>query len=238
MIRPLPTRSDRLLVDASLWSAELAALRSEVERVAGCADMLHLDASDGQFVSPLLFFPDLLAAVRSHTELALHVHLMAHRPAALAETFLDAGADLVTVHAEADGAAEAIARIHDRGAAAGIAFALGTDPAEHRDLLRRADAIVMVGTPLGTAGTGMDPKAPRRIEAVKTLLAGRSAQPPVLADGGIRRETMPLLATAGADGVVAGSLLFKAADPHEAAEFVRSHRPARPHSAALRQSER
>lgn len=238
MIRPIPTPSDRLLVDASLWSADLAALRSEVERAAGCADMLHLDASDGQFVSPLLFFPDLLAAVRPYTELALHVHLMAHRPAALAEVFVDAGADMVTVHAEADGVAEAISRIRARGAAAGIAFALGTEPAEHRDLLRRADAIVMVGTPLGTSGTGMDPKAPRRIESVKALLAGRSAQPPVLADGGIRRETVPMLADAGADGVVAGSLLFKAADPHEAADFLRSHRPTVPRRLTLSRGER
>lgn len=228
MICPLPTRSDRLLVDASLWSADLAALRNDVERVAGCADMLHLDASDGLFVAPLLFFPDLLAAVRPCTDLPLHVHLMAHRPAALAEAFLDAGADLVTVHAEADGAAEALARIRARGAAAGIAFALGTDPAEHRDLLRRADAIVMVGTPLGTAGTGMDPNAPRRIEAVRALLAGRANRPPVLADGGIRRETVPILAGAGADGVVAGSLLFKAPDPRAAAAFLRSPRPAVP----------
>jgi ribulose-phosphate 3-epimerase len=163
---------------------------------------------------------------------------MAHRPAALAEAFLDAGADLVTVHAEADGAADALARIRARGAGAGIAFTLGTDPAAHRDLLRRADAIVMVGTPLGTAGTGMDPNAPRRIEAVKALVAERSSPTPVLADGGIRRETVPMLANAGADGVVAGSLLFKAPDPHEAADFLRSHRPAASQSLALCQGER
>lgn len=79
---------------------------------------------------------------------------MAHRPARLAGAFADAGADLITVHAEATGAADAIRAIHDAGLPAGIALVLDTDPADVRGLLAEADAIVLIGTPLGTKGTG------------------------------------------------------------------------------------
>ena len=211
-----------LLLDVSLWSADLAALGPEAARISPLADMLHIDASDTVFTPEPLFFPALVAAIRPHATRPLHVHLMAHRPARLAAAFAAAGADMITVHAEAEAAADGITAIHDAGLPAGLAIALGTEPASAAPLIAAADALLLVGTPLGTKGTAMDPAAPARITAARKILGGRPV--PVLADGGIRRETVPQLAAAGAAGVVPGSLLWASPDPAATATWIRGHR--------------
>ena len=91
---------DRLLVDVSLWSADLANLETAVRRLSPWADSFHLDAADGHFAPNLLFFPDLIRAIRPHTAVPFHVHLMAEHLSALAGEFFNAGADLLTVHVE------------------------------------------------------------------------------------------------------------------------------------------
>lgn len=212
----------QLLLDVSLWSADLSVLGAEAARISPLADMLHIDASDTVFTPEPLFFPALVAAVRPHTTCPLHVHLMAHRPARLAAAFAATGADMITVHAEAEAAADGIAAIHDAGLPAGLAIALGTAPASAARLIADADALVLIGTPLGTKGTAMDPAAPARITAARQVLDGRPV--PVLADGGIRRETVPQLAAAGASGVVPGSLLWASPDPLATAMWIRGHR--------------
>ncbi|MFF1712248.1 ribulose-phosphate 3-epimerase [Streptomyces sp. NPDC058268] len=217
---------ERTLIDASLWSADLGALTAEVERIGSYADLFHIDASDTSFTPDAIFFPDLVRALRPKTAVPFHVHLMAHRPAHLASAFADAGADLITVHAEAEDAQAALERIHAGGQAAGLALTLDRDPAQVEDLLELADAVTMVGTPLGTKGTGMAPEAVDRMRAVRQILDRRGTDIPLLADGGIRQHTVPDLVAAGATGVVAGSLLFGSADPAATAEWIRSQHPA------------
>ncbi|WP_167666617.1 ribulose-phosphate 3-epimerase [Micromonospora narathiwatensis] len=216
---------DRILLDVSLWSADLSSLGAEAARISPYADLLHIDASDTHFIAEALFFPDLVRAVRPHTDRPLHVHLMAHRPARLACAFADAGADLITVHAEATGAADAVRAIHDVGLLAGIALMLDTDPADARGLLAEADAIVLIGTPLGTKGTTMHPAALTRITAMRRLLDVEQRQIPIIADGGIRQDTVASLAAAGANGVVPGSLLWASRDLPGTAAWIRSHQP-------------
>jgi len=217
----LPT--DELLLDVSLWSADLAALGAEAARVSPYADLLHIDASDTRFVPQPLFFPDLVRAVRSHTSLPLHVHLMAHQPARLAQAFADAGADLITVHAEAYDAPDAIDVIRGAGRAAGVALTLDTRPQDAADLLATADVVVLIGTPLGTKGNSLDPAAAARIAETRQLLDAAGRQVPVFADGGIRRDTVAQLAEAGATGVVPGSLLWNSGDLAKTAAWIRRH---------------
>ncbi|MEU7982877.1 ribulose-phosphate 3-epimerase [Micromonospora sp. NPDC049081] len=219
--------ADRLLLDVSLWSADLSALGAEAARVSPYADLLHIDASDTMFVPQPLFFPDLVSAVRAHTSLPLHVHLMAHHPAQLAQAFIDAGADLITVHAEAREATDAIEVIRAAGRAAGVALTLDTPPNEVADMLTAADAVVLTGTPLGTKGTSMDPAAVARIAHTRHLLHAAGRRVPIFADGGIRRDTVAPLADAGATGVVPGSLLWSSGDFAKTAAWIRGQRPER-----------
>jgi ribulose-phosphate 3-epimerase len=212
---------EHTVIDASLWSADLGALTSEVERISPYADSFHIDASDTYFTPDAIFFPDLVRALRPRTTVPFHVHLMAHRPAELAAAFADAGADLITVHAEADGVQQALGRIHAEGQAAGLALTLDLAPEQVEDLLESVDAITMVGTPLGTKGTAMAPAALDRMWVIRQILDRRGTDILLLADGGIRQHTVPELVAAGATGVVAGSLLFGSADPAATAAWIR-----------------
>ena len=90
----------RLLADVSLWSADLANLAAGIERVEPFADSFHLDVSDAHFAPSLLFFPDLIRALRPHTKRPLHIHLMVERPTIMIENLVASGADVITVHAE------------------------------------------------------------------------------------------------------------------------------------------
>jgi ribulose-phosphate 3-epimerase len=216
---------DRLLVDVSMWSASLGALAADIERMAPYADLFHFDASDCHFVAEPLFFPALVGALRPLTAVPFHIHLMARSPARLAGAFAAAGADLITVHAEADDVAAALAQIRAGGQAAGLALTLDTAPEAAARFLDAVDAVVMVGTPLGTRGTRMDPRAPDRMAVIRQMLAGRG-HIPVLADGGIRHATVPGLAAAGASGVVAGSLLLASPEPSAVTAWLHAQHPA------------
>lgn len=204
---------DRLAVEVSLWSADLADLGADVARLSPYADVFHIDASDTRFVPSPLFFPDLAAALRPHTTVPFHVHVMAERATPLVEAFALAGVDLLSVHAEADDVADALTTIRALGGAAGLALRLDTPIDVAAAHLDHTDFVVMIGTPLGTKGTTMDPAAPTRIRFIQDLAEQATRKRiPIIADGGIRETTVPALAAAGAHAVVAGSLLLGSDD--------------------------
>jgi ribulose-phosphate 3-epimerase len=225
MTRPAVPARSRPVIDLSLWSADLAALGREVQRMSPLVDSFHIDVSDTRFTPGLVFGPDLVAAVRPYSTLPFHVHLMTADPAALAEPFAQAGADAITVHAETGNrAAEAIQAIRSCGKSAGVALRLDSDPYAAMAFLPDADRIVMIGTPLGTKGSELVPEAVTRLRTLRRLLDTTlgTANVTILADGGIRQHTVPPLLAAGADGVVAGSLLFASPDPAATAAWLHS----------------
>ncbi|GAA3742336.1 ribulose-phosphate 3-epimerase [Plantactinospora mayteni] len=216
--------SNRLLVDLSLWSADLTDLATDVRRTAPFADLFHIDVADGHFVDQLLFFPDVVAALRRLTSTPMHVHLMVDNPARIAPAFAEAGADLITVHAETEHVSQAINVIRSHGKAAGLALRLDTDPATIVDHLAQVDAVVAICTPLGSKGTDASSEMPARIQALRHLISQhpRRAAIRIVADGGIRRHTVPRFAEAGVHAVVAGSLVFEAPDPADTVDWLRA----------------
>lgn len=215
-------------VEASLWSADLTALGADIDRMQQYVDAFHIDASDTRFVEDALFFPDLVAALRPRTKVPFHVHLMAHHPDYLIDAFAEAGADLITVHAEAAEPLRTLELIKSHGKSAGIALRLDSPIETVAPCLDLAEVILMIGTPLGTKGTCMDPAAPDRITAMRRLLTHHrqgAAPVPIIADGGIRTSTVASLTAAGADAVVAGSLLFGSPDPAQTAAWIRQQHP-------------
>jgi len=210
------SRPTRPIIEASLWSADLGSLARDVERMSPFADAFHVDVADAHFTPALLFFPELLAAIRPHSTAPFHVHLMTTDPTLIVEAFSEAGADAITVHAEiGDKAVQAIETIRKLGRSAGVALRADTEPRAAMEFLPGVDRIVMVGTPLGTRASELAPDALARLHEVRSLLSARAdaAAVTVLADGGIRDHTVPPLLAAGADGVVAGSLLFGSLKP-------------------------
>jgi ribulose-phosphate 3-epimerase len=215
---------DRLLAEFSLWSADLGRLAEEIDRVDEHVDLYHVDVADGHFSPALLFFPDLVAACRKRTEKPVHVHLMVADAILLSqvEQFAEAGADLVSVHAENRNAGEALDLIAERGLAGGVVMQLHTTVAEAAAFLPRVRMLTLLGTRIGIKGQGLDPEAEARLREAKALIGGRDV---VLgADGGIREHTVPVLRAAGADTVVMGSLAFNDPDLRARIAWVRGQR--------------
>jgi ribulose-phosphate 3-epimerase len=223
---------NRLLADVSLWSADLGNLQDAVERLSPYADSFHLDVADAHFAGDLLFFPDLVAALRPHTELPFHVHLMVEQPSKMVDRFVAAGANLITLHGELPEAEirRAIGRIRSLGAAAGMALRLETPVEAVAGYVDLLDAVLLLGTEIGVKGKDLSPDACSRIAGLSSLLERltQRARVVIIADGGIRKETVPRLREAGADAIVPGSLVFQADDPAAIFGWIHSVGKPRP----------
>lgn len=221
MNRPAPSwfddlPADRCLAEFSMWSADLCNLAHDLERIGPHADMLHIDVADGVFAPAFLFFPDLVAGIRARSNVPIHVHLMVDDAILLKQVaqFAEAGADLITVHAECRNAAEAVRMITSHGLLAGAVLRVETPLEVVSPLLAELSMVTLLGTAIGVKGQGLSDTAPGRIAAMRRMVA-QAALPRrqiVAADGGIRETTVPSLVAAGAQTVVLGSLAFGAPD--------------------------
>jgi ribulose-phosphate 3-epimerase len=193
----------------SLWSADLSNLAADIKRVEPYSERFHLDVADGHYVPSLLFFPDLVKALRKHTAKPFEVHLMVTDPLAWLAPFAEAGADSLIVQYDAvKDVAEAVRAISALGKRAGVAVRIEEPVEVLAPYWEMLDTVVVIGTALGIKGASMDAGVPDKIKAAKTLIQQRGLSAEVEADGGIRRNTVPLMAAAGVDLIVPGSLMF------------------------------
>jgi ribulose-phosphate 3-epimerase len=213
----------------SLWSADLLALNAAIEILSGHADEFHLDLMDGNCVPDILFELDFVAAMRAVTSTPLDVHLMTRTTADWIERTVAAGATRLAIHADfCEDARGALEQIERMGAMPVLVLPLSAAVAEHSlpwGLFRR---VLLMGTEIGIKGVGLDSRIPDRIRTLKELQAKLGVNFDIFVDGGIRRETVPLLAGAGADGVVPGSLVLKAPDPVAVLAWIHSLAPLNP----------
>ena len=205
---------NRLLAEYSLWSADLLRLADELARITPHADILHIDVADGAFAPALLYFPDLVAKIRAETAIPVHIHLMVQDGILLAQIdqFAEAGADLISLHAENANAAEGLARIAKLGLASGMVLRVETPVETIAPFLPELDVLTLLGTAIGVKGQGLDPMACDRLIAAGDLIDLSGRRILLAADGGIRETTVPQLRAAGAETVVLGSLAFGAPD--------------------------
>lgn len=203
---------NRLIAEFSVWSANLLNLEADLARIAPYADVLHIDVADGHFAPAMLFFPDLVAAVRRASKTAIHIHLMVadHILLSQIDQFVEAGADLISVHAENANAAEAIAYIKSKCTHAGLVLKVSTPVAAAKLFITDLSFLTLLGTAIGVKGQSLDARACDRLREVRAMIAGTNLI--LAADGGIRENTVPDLRAATADTVVLGSLAFGAPD--------------------------
>lgn len=205
---------DRLMAEISLWSADLGRLFDDTKRIEPFTDIFHVDVSDGHFSPAMLFFPDLLASVRKVTAKPIHVHLMVADSILMDQIsqFVEAGADLISVHAENTNANDALAAIKNAGLKTGVVLQLQTEIKDAAHFVPHIDMFTLLGTRMGIKGVGLDDQAPARLREARVTVGNVGRRIIVAADGGIRENTVPALRAAGAETIVMGSLAFGAAD--------------------------
>lgn len=208
----------------SILAADFAHLADDCQKVCSPDNaMLHFDVMDGVFVPNISFGLPVLASLKKALPQAIYdVHLMITDPGRYLADFAKAGADLLTFHIEAEGEALALAReIRALGCKAGVSLRPATPLETLYPLLKEVDMVLVMSVEPGFGGQSFRPEAPARLAALRKE-AQRQGTPLLLeVDGGIGPETGRLCVEAGADILVAGSVVFGAENPAKMVEILR-----------------
>lgn len=198
----------------SVLSADLGKLAEQVKAAeAGGADWLHVDIMDGQFVPPITFGANMVAALRKLSKLPLDVHLMVKDPERFVGPFADAGATVFTFHPEATVHSQRLlASIRGRGMKAGFALNPGTPLTLAEELLDDIDLLLIMSVNPGFGGQDYIPSATEKLKRARQLLSARKSAAVLEVDGGISRQTIATAWQAGADAFSIGSAVFGAPD--------------------------
>jgi len=209
-------------ISPSILAADFAALGEAIARVEGAgADQLHVDVMDGRFVPNLTIGPPVIESIKKRTRLPLDVHLMIEEPERSIDTYIRAGADLVTVHLEAClHLQRTLTQIRDAGARSGVALNPSTLPGLVEYVLEDLDLILVMSVNPGFGGQSFIPTTYAKLRHLRGLVGGRGIELSV--DGGVGPGNAAALAQAGAGVLVAGSAIFGAPDPGEAVRILRS----------------
>jgi ribulose-phosphate 3-epimerase len=214
------TEGMTLKIAPSILSADFSELGSEIKEVdAGGADYIHIDVMDGHFVPNITIGPLIVKAVRPHTNLPLDVHLMIENPELYIHEFAEAGADIISVHAEAcPHLHRTIQLIKKEGIKAGVVINPGTPVSMIEHVIQDVDLVLLMTVNPGFGGQTFIESVLPKIEYVRRL-AGPDKD--VEVDGGVNAETAALCIEAGANVLVAGSAVFGKEDRAEAVAQIR-----------------
>ncbi|MDY0088055.1 MAG: ribulose-phosphate 3-epimerase [Coriobacteriia bacterium] len=215
--------SDRVLMAPSVLSADFTQLGAAVDLMqGGGADFIHVDVMDGHFVPNLTIGPPVIKALKRVSKIPLDVHLMIDNADSTMGWYLDAGADWVTVHSEACRHIHRVVQtIHSAGAKAGVSLNPGTPVETLRDVIGELDMVLVMSVNPGFGGQSFIERAVDRVARLKRMCAEEGVTPLIQVDGGIDARTAPLVASAGARCLVAGSAIFCTSDPVAAMNTIR-----------------
>ena len=196
----------------SILSADFAELGRDIRRIA-TADYVHFDVMDGRFVSNISIGLPVLKSIRPVTSLPIDVHLMIEEPSLYAGRFCDAGADLVTMHVEADTEEKlhkAIAAIHAKGKKAGVVLKPATPAEAALPYLEEVDILLVMTVEPGFGGQKFMADMMPKVTTLRKWIDARNPACELEVDGGVDPETAKVCVAAGANVLVAGSSVYKA----------------------------
>lgn len=204
----------KTLISASILSADFGILAEELHRAQDSScDMIHFDVMDGHFVPNISYGVPVLKSIKKYTSLPFDVHLMISQPMDYIDVFAAAGADIITFHSEAEGnAEEIISKIHELGLKAGMSVKPNTPVSDVFPLLDKLDMVLVMTVEPGFGGQGFIEFTLDKIAQLRREADSRGIELDIEVDGGITDKTAPKVKAAGANVLVSGSYLFKAAD--------------------------
>lgn len=215
---------DTVMIAPSILSADFTRLAEAIHMVESAGvDLIHVDVMDGHFVPNLTIGPPVVKALKRVATRPLDVHLMIDNADATIGWYLDAGADMVTVHAEASPHLHRTLRhIREYGASPAVSLNPGTPVAHIRDVLGEVDMVLIMSVNPGFGGQSFIERSVERVAELAELCDAEGVSPIIQVDGGINVETAAAVAAVGARCLVAGNAVFCAEDPAAAIASIRA----------------
>jgi ribulose-phosphate 3-epimerase len=207
----------------SILSADFAALGAAIAAAErGGADLIHVDVMDGHFVPNITIGPPVVKAIKRVARVPLDVHLMITDPDRYAEAFVDAGADMLSVHVEVlPHLHRSVAFIKSLGVKAGVVLNPSTPVLALEEIAGDIDFVLVMSVNPGFGGQKFIPKSLQKVAAVRALLDRTGNRAPIEIDGGIDLSNIARVVDAGVEIVVAGSAIFNTPDPAAATKALR-----------------
>ena len=210
----------------SILASDFANLGRDIQSLTTWgADWVHFDVMDGQFVPNMSFGPPILSAIRPLTKLPIDAHLMVENPSRFIPWFIQAGADIITIHVEAEKHLHrSLQQIHEAGRKAGVVLNPGSPAYLVREVLPYCDLVLVMSVNPGYGGQKFIPESVAKIAELRQMIDERGLATEIEVDGGINPETAKLCIDAGATVLVAGSAVFQASNPADMIHSLRCGR--------------
>ncbi len=222
-LKPYAACQNDVLISPSILSADFAALGADIARVSETADTIHVDVMDGRFVPNLTIGMPVVKAIRPYTDLPIDCHLMIEDPARYVEAFAEAGADLITVHAETCPHLHRVTQqIRACGCGVGVVINPATSLSALEEILPEVDLVLLMSVNPGFGGQAYIESVTDKIRRLRRQMQERDIQAHIQVDGGVGPSNIQKLWEAGANCFVAGSSVYGKPDPVQAISELKS----------------